>query len=159
MRHPLLSCRQCSRFLLRLFVSILATTFKKVAIAEDPPKIVTIAGNFAVLPQHALRLDQHPRCLCSYKYCSPVDNNILAFMQVNMRNAYLPHGSLGNHRRFPITWCYLYACLIQQYIHRMQPAYLILAAFSFCSAVSSGSAHCIVGQPLLLLAGMQVQRY
>ena len=63
MRHPLRSCWQCSRFLLKLFVSVLAAMSKKVAIAEDPPKIVAIAGKFAFLPEHALFLDQHPRCL------------------------------------------------------------------------------------------------
>ena len=63
MRHPLRSCWQCSRFLHKLFVSVLATMSKKVSIAEDPPKIVAIAGKFAFLPEHALFLDQHPRCL------------------------------------------------------------------------------------------------
>ena len=53
----------------------------------------------------------------------------------------------------------LYACPSQHYIHRIQPAYLTLAAFSFCSAVSSTSPPCIVGRPLLRLAGMPVQRY
>ena len=63
MRHPLRSCWQCSRFLLKLFVSVLAIMSKKVAIAKDPPKIVPIARIFAFLPEHALFLDQHPRCL------------------------------------------------------------------------------------------------
>ena len=56
MRHPLRLCWQCSRFLLKLFVSVLATMSKKVASAEDPPKIVAIAGKFAFLPEHALFL-------------------------------------------------------------------------------------------------------
>ena len=106
MRHPLRSCRQCSRFLLRLLISLLATTSKKVAIAEVPSKNASIAGNFAFLPEHALLVDQPSflvSSLCSLKYCSPVDNNILAFMQVNMRNAYLLDACLGNHHRFPIT--------------------------------------------------------
>ena len=68
MRHPLRSCWQCCRFLLKLFVSVLATMSKKVAIAEDPPKIVAIAGKFAFLPEHALFLDQHPRCLWYVQY-------------------------------------------------------------------------------------------